>query len=143
MLEIRDFLKINNISLSRFINYCLYKKDKGFYQKNSIGTHFITSPEVSQLFGECVAIFFILILKKYKVLSFCELGPGNGTLMKDLILCFKKFIKDSMSFNLYEKSIFLRELQMNNLSKFNSTHYKINFLKKLRFKKEPIFFFLQ
>ena len=86
MLDIRDFLKINHISLSRFINYCLYKKDQGFYQKNSIGTHFITSPEVSQLFGECVAIFFLLILKKYKVHTFFELGPGNGTLMKDLIL---------------------------------------------------------
>ena len=67
MLDIRDFLKINHVSLSRFINYCLYKKDIGFYQKNSIGTHFITSPEVSQLFGEFVAIFFLLILKKYKI----------------------------------------------------------------------------
>ena len=32
MLDIRDFLRINHISLSRFINYCLYKKDQGFYQ---------------------------------------------------------------------------------------------------------------
>ena len=143
MLDIRDFLKINHISLSRFINYCLYKKDKGFYQKNSIGTHFITSPEVSQLFGECIAIFFLIILKKYKIHTFFELGPGNGTLMKDLILSFKKFIKYSMSFYLYEKSIFLRKLQTNNLSNLYSKSYNINFLKKLQFKKEPIFFFLQ
>ena len=142
MLEIRDFLKINNISLSRFINYCLYKKDKGFYQKNSIGTHFITSPEVSQLFGECIAIFFLLVSKKYKVFSFCELGPGNGTLMKDLIIILKKFIKDSMSFYLYEKSIFLKNLQIDNLSNFNTRSCKISFLKKPKFKKEPIFFFL-
>ena len=141
MLDIRDFLKINHVSLSRFINYCLYKKDVGFYQKNSIGTHFITSPEVSQLFGECVAIFFLLILKKYKIRTFFELGPGNGTLMKDLILSFKKFIKDSMSFYLYEKSLFLRKLQTKNLNNLNSKSYKINFLKKPQFKEEPIFFF--
>ena len=141
MLDIRDFLKINHISLSRFINYCLYKKDQGFYQKNSIGTHFITSPEVSQLFGECIAIFFLLILKKYKISSFCELGPGNGTLMKDLITILKKFIDDSMSFYLYEKSIFLKNLQMNNLSNLNTTSCKINFLSRPKFKKEPIFFF--
>ena len=143
MLEIKDFLKSNHISLSRFINYCLYKKEKGFYQQNLIGSHFITSPEVSQLFGECVAIFFSLILKKCNVHTFCELGPGNGTLMKDLILSLKKFIKDSMSFYLYEKSIFLRKIQINNLSNLNSTSHKINFLNKLQFKKEPIFFFLQ
>ena len=141
MLDIRDFLKNNHISLSRFINYCLYKKEKGFYQQNLIGSHFITSPEVSQLFGECVAIFFLLILKKCNVHTFCELGPGNGTLMKDLILSLKKFIKDSMSFYLYEKSIFLRKIQINNLSNLNSTSHKINFLNKLQFKKEPIFFF--
>ena len=141
MLEIKDFLKSNHISLSRFINHCLYKKDKGFYQKNSIGRHFVTSPEVSQLFGECIAIFFLLILKKQKVSSFCELGPGNGTLMKDLISIMKKFIKDSMSFYLYEKSNFLKKLQINNLSNFNSNFCKINFLNKPKFKKEPIFFF--
>ena len=143
MLNIRDFLKINHISLSRFINYCLYKKDQGFYQKNPIGSHFITSPEVSQLFGECIAIFFLLISKNYKISSFCEFGPGNGTLMKDLILILKKFIKDSMSFYLYEKSIFLKNLQIDKLSNFNTTSCKINFLNRPKFKKEPIFFFLQ
>ncbi len=143
MLDIRDFLKLNHISLSRFINYCLYKKSQGFYQKNSIGTHFVTSPEVSQLFGECISIFFLLLFKKYKISSFCELGPGNGTLMKDLILILKKFIKHSMSFYLYEKSVFLKKLQMDNLSNLNSVSCKINFLNKLKFKKEPIFFFLQ
>ncbi len=141
MIDIKDLLKSNHISLSRFINLCLYKKNQGFYQKNKIGTHFITSPEVSQLFGECIAIFFLIILKKYKVSTFCELGPGNGTLMKDLISTFKKFTNDQISFNLYEKSRFLKSLQLENLTHLNSKYFKIKSLSKLKFNKEPIFFF--
>ena len=61
--------------------------------------------------------------------------------MKDIIIILKKFIKDSMSFYLYEKSIFLKNLQIDNLSNFNTRSCKISFLKKPKFKKEPIFFF--
>ena len=33
-------------------------------------------PEISQMFGECIAIFMVSVLKKYKKLNnFCELGP--------------------------------------------------------------------
>ncbi len=140
MLEIEKLLYKNHISLSRFINLCLYRKDSGFYQKNSIGKHFVTSPEVSQLFGECISIFFLLLLKKFNVNNFCELGPGNGTLMKDLIRTLKKFIDHPVSFNLFEKSVFLRNLQKKNLKEFNFNEIKINFLSKLNLKKEPYFF---
>ncbi len=141
MRDFRDLFKSNHISLSRFINLCLYKKNQGFYQKNKIGTHFVTSPEVSQLFGECIAIFFLLLLKKSKINTFYELGPGNGTLMKDLISTFEKFIKDPISFNLYEKSKFLQSLQLNNLNYLNSKCFKIKSLNKLKLEKKPIFFF--
>ncbi len=140
MLKIKGFLKENEISLSRFISFCLYDKNQGFYQRNSIGKHFITSPEVSQLFGECISIFFILLLKKFNVSNFCELGPGNGTLMKDLIRTVNKFINHSLTFNLYEKSNYLRELQTKKLKGLKSNSLEINFLSKLDLKKEPYFF---
>ena len=117
MIQLQNFLKNQKISLSRFINFCLYKEKKGFYQKNRIGSHFITSPEISQLFGECIGIFFLL-LKDLKIKNFCELGPGNGTLMKDLISTIKKFTNDQISFNLYEKSRFLKSLQLENLTQY-------------------------
>ena len=139
-MNIIEFFKSNKISLSRFINLCLYEKKKGFYQNNKIGSHFITSPETSQLFGECIAIFFLLLLKNFKINSFCELGPGNGTLMKDLILTINKFVKKPISFYLYEKSEFLKTIQLSNLKKLSSKKNKIKFLNKLEFNKQPVLF---
>ncbi len=136
----QSFFK-NIISLSRFMNLCLYKKEYGFYQKNLIGKHFVTSPEISQLFGECIAIFFLMLLKEFKIRNFCELGPGNGTLMRDLILIFEKFINSRLSFNLYEKSDYLRNIQLEKLSELNSNKNSIISLKNLKLKKEPYFFF--
>ncbi len=135
-----NFLKTNKVSLSRFINLCLYEKNKGFYQNNKIGSHFVTSPEISQVFGECIAFFFLLILKNFKVSNFCELGPGNGTLMMDLILTINKFVNTPIKFRLYEKSKFLKSLQYSNLINLNSQKIKIEFQDNLNFNKEPVFF---
>jgi NADH dehydrogenase [ubiquinone] 1 alpha subcomplex assembly factor 7 len=49
---------------------------------------FITSPEISQLFGETIALWVIEQWQKLgKPNEFCllELGPGQGTLMDDLL----------------------------------------------------------
>lgn len=139
MIQIKQLLKKQNISLSRFINFCLYQKNKGFYQNNRIGSHFITSPEISQMFGECITIFFLL-LKKFQVRNYCELGPGNGTLMRDFINTLKKFLKIPTYFFLYEKSIYLSSIQSQNLKGFDSKFINIEFINKLNLKKEPYFF---
>ena len=98
------------LSLSRFIFLCLYEKNHGYYQKNKIGTDFITSPEISQLFGECISIFVALINERIgNVKDFCELGPGNGTLIKDLSKNLNKLIKEELNFFLFEKSNSLKE----------------------------------
>ena len=140
MKQIEKYLKNNTISLSRFINYCLYMKDYGFYQNNKIGKHFITAPEISQLFGECIALFFVVIMKKMKVDNFCELGPGNGSLMRDIIVTLRKFIKNKLSFFLYDKSALLRSIQKNNLEKLASNNINIEFLDNLKLCRKPILF---
>ena len=93
------FKKGETLSLSRFIFLCLYEKNYGYYQKNRIGTDFVTAPEISQLFGECISIFIASINQKIgNIRDFCELGPGNGTLTKDLSKNLKKLIKKSLIF---------------------------------------------
>jgi len=97
--------KGETLSLSRFIFLCLYEKNHGYYQKNRIGTDFVTAPEISQLFGECISIFIASINQKIgNIRDFCELGPGNGTLTKDLSKNLNKLIKDKLNFYLFEKS---------------------------------------
>ena len=94
------FKKGETLSLSRFIFLCLYEENHGYYQKNRIGTDFVTAPEISQLFGECISIFIASINQKIgNIRDFCELGPGNGTLTKDL--------SKNQKILLQEKTIFI------------------------------------
>ena len=126
----------STLSLSRFIFLCLYEKDHGYYQKNRIGTDFITAPEISQLFGECISIFIASINERFgKIRDFCELGPGNGTLIKDLSKNLNKLIKEELNFFLFEKSNSL----VKNIKK-NIKNVNISYLKKLIFPPRPIFF---
>ncbi len=130
------FKKGETLSLSRFIFLCLYEKNHGYYQKNRIGTDFVTAPEISQLFGECISIFIASINQKIgNIRDFCELGPGNGTLTRDVSKNLNKLIKDKLNFYLFEKS--------NNLKtdiKKNTNDINISLIKKLTFPPRPIFF---
>lgn len=59
---------------------------------------FITSPEISQIFGELVGIWFVAEWmaqgKKRKGVELVEIGPGRGTLMDDMLrVCVPKFCR--------------------------------------------------
>jgi SAM-dependent MidA family methyltransferase len=76
-------------SLSQIINEALFSKDNGYYRyKNPLGKDgdFITSPEISQIFGEIIAGYFLHIFFANKAkLSFVEVGAGRGFLMRDIL----------------------------------------------------------
>ena len=96
--ELKNLIKKKkSLSLSEYIEFCLYDIDNGYYQKRKvINKDFTTAPEISQIFGECIAIFFLYFFDAFKESSltktFFELGPGNGTLANDILRVIKKKI---------------------------------------------------
>lgn len=60
---------------------------------------FITSPEISQIFGELVGIWFVAEWmaqgKRRTGVELVEIGPGRGTLMDDMLrVCHKQIDYD-------------------------------------------------
>jgi len=113
MNQIINILKEKkSIPLDQFINIALYNKKFGYYMKNNPfgkGRDFITSPMISNLFGEMLAIWCVAfwehIGKPSKILL-VELGPGDGSLCKSLLKTFKQFKQfyNSLEINLLEIS---------------------------------------
>ena len=111
--------KKKSIPLDQFINISLYDKEFGYYmKKNPFGKKgdFITSPLISNLFGEMIAIWCISLWKhlgKPKKILLIELGPGDGTLCKDLLKTFVQFedFYNSLEINLLEISDKLKKIQ--------------------------------
>jgi NADH dehydrogenase [ubiquinone] 1 alpha subcomplex assembly factor 7 len=111
------------IPLDKFIYNALYDKDYGYYYKKiPFGKNgdFITSPGVSSLFSELIALWIISFWEhsgKPKIFNVVELGPGDGQMCKTLLKVFQKFhvFFNSVNFFLYEKSKTLENLQKNNL----------------------------
>ena len=86
-----------NIPLDQYINLALYDKKTGYYMKNNpfgeMGD-FITSPNISRLFSEMLAIWILSYWQHLgfpKKLNLVELGAGNGEMMKILIQSLKNF----------------------------------------------------
>ena len=132
----KKLIKKNGISLSEYIDFCLYDKNHGYYENISrIGHDFTTSPEVSQLFGECISIFFLYLsnLNLFQDLNrIAEFGPGNGTLISDIIRSLNSYNKlKKINISLFEKSKNLIKHQKQNLTNLNNTNIEITWLKKI------------
>ncbi|MBS0185159.1 MAG: SAM-dependent methyltransferase [Proteobacteria bacterium] len=85
------------LKISAFMELCLFHPHHGYY-KNSLPLgktgDFITAPEISQLFGEIIGLYFVDQWQKMAsplCLNFIEFGPGNGTLLRDIMRIFQKF----------------------------------------------------
>ncbi|KAK6907652.1 hypothetical protein I203_101650 [Kwoniella mangroviensis CBS 8507] len=118
---IRDTIKSTGpIPISRYMQFCLSHPTYGYYQKGDVFGEkgdFITSPEISQIFGELVAIWFLtrwMEADSPSRVRIVELGPGRGTLMDDILRTLFSFpgISGSIkSIHLVENSEALRKIQ--------------------------------
>lgn len=111
------------LPLDQYIDFCLYKFKQSYYQKKNKFGHggdFVTSPHVSSIFSEMITIWIILFwnkIKKPKTLNILELGPGDGTMGKDIISSLGKinFFKSKVNYYFLEKSKSLKKIQKKNL----------------------------
>lgn len=89
---------------------------------------FITAPEVSQIFGEMLALWIVdiwLQIGQPKKVQLIELGPGNGTLMEDMMRTIETWpaCRGAVSVHLVETSPRLRRQQEGLLRKYKPKWY--------------------
>ena len=109
------------ISIAHYMAIALTDPEGGYYMgRDPLGRDFITAPEVSQIFGELIGLFFVQVWEdrgRPGRFHLVELGPGRGTLMMDLLRAAKvrpDFGK-AAQITLIEASPVLREAQANAL----------------------------
>lgn len=78
-----------SLAFSEYMHKCLYDPDNGYYmqKQNPVGSHgdFITAPEISPALAYACASAFIKLASSEPNLILCEVGPGSGKLMLEVI----------------------------------------------------------
>ena len=111
--------KRNALRVAEFISYLLYEKNSYYISKNPIGFRgdFITSPEISQMFGEILGIYILnyWLEKIQSEFNLIELGPGKGTLLEDILRTTKleDSFNKSANIKLIERNKKLIKIQKN------------------------------
>ena len=127
--------KIQNdgpLRLDEFMSIALTHPEYGYYKtQTAIGQEgdFITAPEISQMFGELCGLWGIDQMISQDIINnaaWAELGPGRGTLMKDIIRVSATALpnkKGKWSVHLVEINETLKTIQHSNLSNISNLHH--------------------
>lgn len=79
------------IPISQFVEIALTARADSYYMRQDpfgAAGDFVTAPEISQVFGECVGLWCVDVwqqLGRPYAFDLVELGPGRGTLMNDVL----------------------------------------------------------
>ena len=112
------------IPFSEFMNIALYQPGLGYYsgglQKFGEKGDFITAPEVSAFFGQCLARQLYALFEDFNTLygddvSVIEFGAGSGTLAVDILLYLEKLGSLPEKYYIVELSAELQHRQQQTL----------------------------
>jgi SAM-dependent MidA family methyltransferase len=113
------------ISVAQYMTACLYDPQHGYYTtREPFGAagDFTTAPEVSQMFGELVALWLLSGWHRAgrpRPCHLVEIGPGRGTLMADMLRTLARAGPDFLAaaeVRLVEISPRLRQVQASTLA---------------------------
>ncbi|MHA6641715.1 class I SAM-dependent methyltransferase [Mesorhizobium sp. A623] len=113
------------IPVSEYMALCLFDPRDGYYTtREPFGTEgdFITAPEISQMFGELVAVWLYQAWQaagRPMPVTVAEIGPGRGTLMKDMLRTLSRLdvgFVEAASFAMIETSPRLAKIQQKTLA---------------------------
>lgn len=111
--------------VSEYMATCLFDPEDGYYTTREPfgpGGDFTTAPEISQMFGELVAVWLFRTwqsLGRPLPVTLAEIGPGRGTLMQDMLRTLSRLdpaFVEKATFAMIETSPRLRDLQKATLS---------------------------
>jgi SAM-dependent MidA family methyltransferase len=121
------------ISIASFMEISLNDKKYGYYRKKMpLGSKgdFVTSPDISQIFGEIIGIWILDIwikLNEPDNFQIVDLGGGRGTLLKDISRVLKNKVSNFIFIDINEELIKLQKKALKNASHFE----KINDIPKI------------
>jgi len=107
------------ITIDTYMAECLFQQGRGYYDtRNPLGAKgdFITAPEISQMFGECLGLALAHSWRDRNSpdpFLLMEAGPGRGTLMLDMLRATANIsgFRDAMQLLLLEESSKLKKIQ--------------------------------
>jgi SAM-dependent MidA family methyltransferase len=113
------------ITYADFIETALYHPEHGYYMKEGekIGREgdFITTSNVSDLYGAMMAKWFAKIVMKYGLpAAVCEIGAGTGRFAQSFIDEWNRSMKIPLSYTMVEGSPFHRKLQKEKIQTYEN-----------------------
>ena len=115
------------ITVADYMAMALFDPEEGYYrQAAALGKEgdFITAPEISQLFGEMIAVWLAHCWQELgnpAMYRLVELGPGRGTLMSDILRTFKRLSLPQPHIHLVEINETLIKQQKQTLTPYDSS----------------------
>ncbi len=126
----RQIAQTGPISVAEYMAACLFDPHDGYYTtREPFGRtgDFITAPEISQMFGELIAVSLATAWQSVGMpdrIVIAEIGPGRGTLMADMLRSWQRIAPQfsaSASFFMIDASTRLAEKQKATLQDLDCT----------------------